>query len=99
MNGHVILALFCLGGAALAAWLFVRFPSAGPSRTSTVVLACLGVFVAMSVAGPLFDVVARLGSFGVPVALMTVVLPMLTLAFWVAACALRTLAAAPGLRG
>jgi len=98
MNGHVILAVFCLGGAALAAWLLVRFPTAGPSRISTVVLSVLGVGVALSVAGSLFDVVVRIGTFGVALALMTVVLPALTLAFWVAACALRTLAAAPGLR-
>jgi hypothetical protein len=99
MNGHTILALYCIGGAALAAWLFVRFPNAGPSRLSTVVLAVLGVWLAMSVAGSLFGVVAGIGAFGVALALMTVVLPTLTLAFWVAACALRTLAAQPGLRG
>jgi len=98
MDGHVILNLFCLGGAALALWLFARFPTAGPSRVWTVVLSVLGVGVVMSVAGSLFDVVVRIGTFGVAVALMTLVLPALTLAFWVAACALRTLATAPGLR-
>jgi hypothetical protein len=99
MNGHIILALFCLGGAVLAGWLFVRFPSAGPSRISTVVLSFLGVFVAMSVAGSLFDLLVGIGVYGAAVGLMTVVLPALTLAFWVCACGLRALAAMPGLRG
>ena len=101
MNGSLILSFFCLGGAALAAWLFVRFPDAGPGRIFTVVLSVLGVFVGLSVAGSAFDlVVGGLGSYGIPIALMVVVLPALTLTFWVAACVLRTLASSvPGLRG
>jgi hypothetical protein len=99
MNGQMILAAFCLGAAALAAWLFVRYPSAGPSRISTVVLSFIGVFVAMSVAGSLFDLLVGIGGYGAAIGLMTVVLPTLTAAFWVCACGLRTLAATPGLHG
>jgi hypothetical protein len=99
MNGHIILLGFCLSAATLAAWLLVRFPSAGPSRISTVVLSFLGVFVAMSLAGPLFDLLVGIGGYGAAIGLLTVVLPVLTLAFWVGACGLRTLAATPGLHG
>jgi hypothetical protein len=98
MDAHVILVSFCLGAAALALWLLARFPSVGPRRPATVVLAVLAVAGGMTVAGPLFDAVSGVGGYGIAVALLAVVLPTLTGAFWVSGCVLRALAHTPGLR-
>jgi hypothetical protein len=98
MDAHVILVSFCLGAAALALWLLARFPKVGPQRPATVVLAVLAVAAGLTVAGPLFDAATGLGSYGVAVALLAVVLPALTGAFWVSGCVLRALAGLPGLR-
>jgi len=46
----------------------------------------------------LFDVATGIGRFGPLLALLAIVLPFLTAAFWVSACALRALAETPGLR-
>jgi hypothetical protein len=54
--------------------------------------------VALSVAGQLVDPVFALGRFGPAVALLAIVLPALTGAFWVSGCALRALAGTPGVR-
>ena len=96
MDANAILPLYCLGGATLALWLLARFPTIGPRRPFTIVAAVLAVGVALSVAGELITPV--IGRFGPAVALLLVVLPALTGAFWVSGCALRALAATPGLR-
>jgi hypothetical protein len=98
VDGHAILALFSLGGAALALWLLARFPTAGPRRPFTVMAAILAVFVALSIAGALVAPVIAFGRFGPVLALLLVVLPALTGAFWVSGCALRALAGMPGIR-
>jgi hypothetical protein len=61
-------------------------------------VAVFGVMVALSVAGQLVDPVFALGRFGPAVALLAIVLPALTGAFWVSGCALRALAGTPGVR-
>jgi low temperature requirement protein LtrA len=94
----MILVSFCLGCAALALWVLVRFPALGPRRPTSVILAVLAVGVGLSLAGALFDAVTKLGGYGVALALVAVVLPVLTGAFWVTGCALRALAGMPGLR-
>jgi hypothetical protein len=99
VDGHVILLGFCLGGAALALWLLVRFPHAGPRRLTSVVAAVLAVAVVLAVASPIFRAIVELGRLAVPLALLGVVLPCLTLAFWVSGCLLRALAELPGVRG
>ena len=98
MHGDAILALFCLGGAALALWLLARFPSLGPRRPFAIMAAVFGSMVALSVAGQLVSPVFALGRFGPAIALLAIVLPVLTGAFWVSGCALRVLAGTPGLR-
>lgn len=98
MHGGVILLLFSLGCAALALWTLVRFPELGPRRPVAVILAVVALVVSMKVAGALFDAVVALGQYGVAIALLVVVLPALTGAFWVSGCVLRTLAETPGLR-
>lgn len=100
LNGDLILAFYCLGGAVLAGWLFVRFPSLGPHRLSTAVLAAAAVIAAMSLAGWLVTLLVGAVPYGGALALIIVVLPTLTGAFWVASCVMRTLAGgSSGLRG
>jgi len=54
--------------------------------------------VALAVSSPLFSALVDAGRLGVPLGLLLVVLPALTLAFWVSGCVLRALAELPGLR-
>jgi pimeloyl-ACP methyl ester carboxylesterase len=98
MSGDAILLGFCLGGAALALWLLVRFPEVGPRRLPSVVAAVLVVALVLTVSTPVFQAIAELGRPAVPLALLAVVLPSLTLAFWVSGCVLRALAELPGVR-
>jgi hypothetical protein len=98
MDGAAILVFFCLGCAALALWVLARFPALGPRRPTAVIMAVLGVVIGLTVAGPLFDAATELGRLGPMLALLAVVVPLLTLAFWVSGCALRALAETPGLR-
>ena len=98
MHGGEILVFFCLGCAALALWVLARFPGLGPRRPLTIVIAVLAVVVGLPLSGPLFDAAVEFGRFGVALALLAVVLPTLTSAFWVSGCVLRTLAETLGFR-
>lgn len=95
VSAEVILFGFCLGGAALALWLLVRFPDVGPRRLTSIVAAVVAVGVVLALANPLFSALVGLGRPVVPFALLLVVLPALTLAFWVSGCVLRALAELP----
>jgi hypothetical protein len=92
VNGYEILLGFCLGGAALALWLLIRFPGVGPRRPATMIAALLAVGLLLRVTSPIFAALVGLGGLAVPLALLGIVLPCLTLAFWVSGCLLRALA-------
>ena len=92
VNGYEILLGFCVGGAALALWLLVRFPGAGPRRPTGMILALLAVGVLLKASSPIFAALVDVGGLAVPLALLGIVLPCLTLAFWVSGCLLRALA-------
>jgi hypothetical protein len=92
VNGYEILLGFCIGGAALALWLLMRFPGAGPRRPATMIAALLAVGVLLKVSSPIFAALVDVGGLAVPLALLGIVLPCLTLAFWVSGCLLRALA-------
>jgi hypothetical protein len=98
MHGGTILLFFTLGCAALALWALARYPQLGPRRPLALIVAVVALVVGMRLAGPVFDAVAGLGQFGTGLALLAVVLPTLTGAFWVSGCVLRALAGSPGLR-
>jgi pimeloyl-ACP methyl ester carboxylesterase len=98
VDGNTILLGYCLGGAALALWLLVRFPDLGPRRLISVIAAVVAVAVALAVSGPVFAALVDRGRLGASFGLLLVVLPALTLAFWVSGCVLRALADLPGLR-
>ena len=98
MHGSAILLFFSIGCAALALWTLARSPQLGPRRPLALVVSVVALVVGLWLAGPLFDAATRLGHYGIALALLAVVLPSLTGAFWVSGCVLRTLAEAPGLR-
>lgn len=98
MHGGAILLLFSLGCAALALWALARYPQVGPRRPVALIVAVVALVVGMRLAGPVFDAVAGLGRYGAALALLAVVLPTLTGAFWVSGCVLRSIAETPGLR-
>ena len=91
MSSGAILAGFCLGSAMIGLWCVARFPSLGPQRPLSVLALVLAALLALGPAASLFDAVAA--HAGPAVALLVVVFPTLTLAFWAAARALRVLAA------
>jgi hypothetical protein len=92
VDGYEILLAFCLGGAALALWLLIRFPGIGPRRPATMIAALLAVGLLLRVTSPIFGALVGVGGLAVPLALLGIVLPCLTLAFWVSGCLLRALA-------
>jgi hypothetical protein len=92
VNGYEILLGFCLGGAALALWLLIRFPGVGPRRPATMIAALLAVGLLLRVTSPIFAALVGVGGLAVPLGLLGIVLPCLTLAFWVSGCLLRALA-------
>jgi len=98
VDGNTILLGFCLGGAALALWLLVRFPELGPRRLASVIVAVVAVAVALVLSSPVFAAFVDRGRLGASLGLLLIVLPALTLAFWVSGCVLRALADLPGLR-
>ena len=98
VDGGTILLLFSLGCAALALWALARYPRLGPRRPAAIIVSVLALVLGMRLAGPLFDAVAGLGRYGVGLALLAIVLPTLTGAFWVSGCVLRSLAENAGLR-
>ena len=87
MEMTVTVDLFSVGAAGLGLWVVARFPSFGPRSVVRSLLLVIGAFGVMSATDGLSGTVAR--SDGPAVALLVVVLPTLTLAFWACACLVR----------
>ena len=79
--------LFAVGSAGLGMWAVARFPAFGPQRVAQSLVLVVAAFAVLSVSDGLTGTVAR--SEGPAVALLLVVLPALTLAFWACACLVR----------
>jgi hypothetical protein len=88
----VLLAAYAVGAALLAFWWLVRFPSVGPHRALGALLAMAVAAVGMTFGAPVVGRVAQFGPHGPALAMIAVCLPVLTAAFWAAACMLRVLA-------
>jgi hypothetical protein len=89
MAAGLIVPLFGIGAATLAFWLVARFPGAGPQSVKSALVVAAGIFVAQTpVLGLINPVVS---AYGVPAALLFVILPSLTLLFWSAGCLVRSL--------
>jgi hypothetical protein len=93
MSAQGFLACYAVGAAALAFWWLVRFPRLGPHRPTGALVAMFAAWAGMSVALALFDGVAGTGRYGAATAMLLLVLPALTAAFWAAACLLRSILA------
>jgi hypothetical protein len=79
--------LFAVGSAGLGLWAVARFPSFGPRSVSRSLVLVIGAFAVLSATNGLTGTVTR--SEGPAAALLLVVLPSLTLAFWACACLVR----------
>lgn len=72
--------LFLVGASALGLWIVTRFPSFGPQSVTASLLLVIGSFGVLQVADGLTGTVTR--ADGPAAALILIVLPTLTLAFW-----------------
>jgi hypothetical protein len=89
MDPSLAVALFGTGAAILAFWAVVRFPALGPKTLGPSVLLMVAAFLLQT---PLLGLARSvMVTFGVPAALLFVILPALTVLFWTAGCLIRTL--------
>ena len=88
----VVLVAYAVGAALLAFWWLFRFPSVGPHQVLGAVLAMAAAWVGLTLGVPVIGRVAQSGPYGPALAMIAVCLPVLTAAFWAAACVLRVLA-------
>jgi hypothetical protein len=93
VDGSQLMSVYCVGGAALAFWMLLRFPRFGP-RTLVGSGAALLAALVLAAVGP-FCVDALIsvgGQAGALAALLGLVLPTLTAIFWTASCLFRVAA-------
>jgi hypothetical protein len=83
MNVMAVANLFLVGAALLGLWVVARFPSFGPRSVTVSILFVIGAFVVLEATSGAMTTLTR--SEGPAAALMLVVLPTFTFAFW--ACA------------
>jgi hypothetical protein len=90
MAASVLISEFCVGGAGLALWILIRFPTFGPKTISGAAVAVIGAFAVGSIVPFLLQASISAGSrAGAFLALLGLVLPTLVAIFWTAACLLR----------
>jgi hypothetical protein len=82
-------SLFGLGAALLAFWTVARFPAIGPQTVKSAVVVTVVILVLQTPTLRLVNPV--LNDYGVPAALLAVVLPSLTVLFWACGCLVRSL--------
>jgi hypothetical protein len=89
VTSGLIVPLYGAGAASLAFWAVARFPGAGPQSVKSALMVAAAVFVIQT---PLLGLVGTVvNDYGVPAALLIVILPSLTLLFWGAGCLVRSL--------
>ena len=90
MNAPQLMCSYCVGGAGLAFWVFMRFPRFGPRTIMGATGALIAAFMVAGVVPSLLQAIVAAGSrAGAVVALIGLVLPTLAAFFWSAACLLR----------
>ena len=94
---QAVACAYAVGAALLGLWLYARFPALGPRslRAAVVLVGC--AYCVLLVAGPATGAVKTLA--GTPFALLCVVLPIFTFAFWTGIQMLRATMAALGRSG
>jgi hypothetical protein len=80
MGTMAIANLFLVGTALLGLWLVARFPAFGPGSVTASILVVIGAFAVLSLTSGATGTMTR--SQGPAAALMFVVLPTFTFAFW-----------------
>jgi hypothetical protein len=91
MDATTAVTLFGLGSAALALWLVARFPERGPQTVRSSSITFIVVLIVQTPCVRLIHPMAD--AYGVPAALLLVILPTLTLLFWSVACLLKSFVA------
>jgi len=87
MSTNLLVCLYAVGAALLGFWAVVRLGSLGPQRIVTAVAVVLAALTAQSLAiGALPGTVRSVGPAG---AMLLLVLPALTFAFWALGCLIR----------
>jgi hypothetical protein len=90
MGGTALAEIYCIGGALLGLWAFVRFPGRGPSTLGRALLTLLAAMCVLAIVPALLtaciDAAGRVGGF---LGLLGLVLPALTALFWATACVFR----------
>jgi hypothetical protein len=83
MNVMAVANLFLVGAALLGLWVVARFPSFGPRSVTVSIVFVIGAFVVLAATSGTTATISR--SEGPAAALMVVVLPTFTFAFWTCA--------------
>jgi hypothetical protein len=90
VDAVVVANTFAFGAAILGLWLVVRFPRLGPQGLRSAAVGVAAAYALTRALPQLFRAVAALsGEWGVPLALLLVLLPGLTVTFWLAGCLVR----------
>jgi hypothetical protein len=84
---HAVAIWYTIGAAALGLWATVRYPNRGPQRLSTSVTLAAAALALLLASDDLTRV--ALDAAGLTAALLGVLLPVLTLAFWTSAHVVR----------
>ncbi len=92
MSSTSITAVYVGGAAALAFWLLVRFPSVGPQRLRSAIVAAAAGAVLQWPLLALLEAVRP--TSGRAAAIVFVGLPFLTILFWSSGCLVRAAVAA-----
>lgn len=87
LSAGSVATAYAIGAAALGLWAVVRHPSRGPQSVGGAMLVAACSFAVLLASGPLTR--AAVAAAGPGAALLVVVLPTLTLAFWSAAHVVR----------
>ncbi len=94
LSPNALSLAYALGAALLGLWLFVRYPSFGPSTLKAAFLLVAFAYCLLFTTGPTTAAIQAIA--GTTVALLFAYLPILTLVFWAALHLLRTTIATVG---
>jgi hypothetical protein len=90
MGGTALAEIYCVGGALLGLWAFVRFPARAPSTLGRAMLALLAAMCVLAVVPALLTFcIDSGGRAGGVLGLLGLVLPALSALFWATACVFR----------
>jgi hypothetical protein len=90
VDAVVVANAFLIGAAVLGLWLVARYPHFGPQGLRSAALGAAAAYALLRALPELFRAVAALNeTWGAALALLLVLLPGLTVTFWLAGCLVR----------